>query len=112
MQASSITVEALRSFLLSLACVDPRSTTPSIPGTVSICPQRKPSRTYTSRALGFLSMHLVKQPLQRLLQQLVLCSLIELAHKVPTCFQGIKAELERRVAQVLPICESATTNRH
>jgi len=39
-------------------------------------------------------MHLMKETLERLLQGLVLCALIELADKVPTNFERIEAKLQ------------------
>jgi len=64
--------------------------------------------TYTSRALWFLSVNLMKQAFQSFLERLVLSALIELADEMAAGFQCLEAELECGSTKVLDNMPSAS----
>jgi hypothetical protein len=55
----------------------------------------------TPRALGLLPVDLVEHGLQTQFEGLVFRALVELADKVPADFEGLEAELEGGVAEIL-----------
>ncbi len=63
--------------------------------------QKSIRSTYTPRALRLLPMDLMKHCFEGLLQQLILCTLVELADEVSTGLQRLEAELERCSAKIL-----------